>query len=267
MIPGGWGDRLSAREGSNLLFSCDNFSIDTDRRELRRGGELCSVEPQVFDLLEYLLRNCDRVVSRDDMLSAVWNGRIVSEATLASRINAARIAIGDDGENQRLIRTLPRRGVRFVGVVRTGEKSANRAAEESAFNPTQPDKPSIAVLPFTNMSDDTLQDYFADGIVEEIITALSRFSNLFVIARNSSFIYKGRAVDVKQVGRELGVRYVLEGSVRKSIQRIRVTGQLIDASTGAHIWADRFDGAFEDVFELQDRVTACVVASISPRIE
>jgi DNA-binding winged helix-turn-helix (wHTH) protein len=155
--------------------------------ELRRGGELCSVEPQVFDLLEYLLHNCDRVVSRDDMLSAVWNGRIVSEATLISRINAARTAIGDNGEHQRLIRTIPRRGVRFVGLVRTDEKSANWAAEEFPFNPVQPDKPSIAVLPFANMSDGTLQDYFADGIVDEIITVLSRFSSLFVIARNSSF--------------------------------------------------------------------------------
>jgi len=255
------------KKAGKLLFSCDNVSVDTDRRELRRGGRLCSVEPQVFDLLEYLLRNCDRVVSRDDMLSAVWNGRIVSEATLASRINAARIAIGDNGQDQRLIRTIPRRGVRFVGVVHTKETSANCALEELMSNLTHPDKPSIAVLPFTNMSGDVLQDYFADGIVEEIITALSRFSSLFVIARNSSFTYKGRAADMKQVGRELGVRYLLEGSVRKDDQRVRITGQLIDASSGAHIWADRFDGAFKDIFDLQDQVTAGVVASISPKIE
>jgi TolB-like protein len=201
------------------------------------------------------------------MLAAVWSGRIVSEATLASRINAARIAIGDNGEDQRLIRTIPRRGVRFVGVVRADEKTSKWAAEDFSSNSIHAEKPSIAVLPFTNMSDDTLQDYFADGIVDEIITALSRFSSLFVIARNSSFTYKGRAVDVKQVGRELGVRYVLEGSVRKGGQRIRITGQLIDALTGAHIWADRFDGALEDIFDLQDQVTACVVASISPKIE
>src|SRR6202040_1352736 len=130
-----------------------------------------------------------------------------------------------------------------------------------------PDKPSIAVLPFANMSDDPQQDYFADGIVEEIITALSRLRWLFVIARNSSFTYKGRPVDVKQGGRELGVRYVLEGSVRKSTNRVRITGQLIDASTGAHIWADRFDGAIEDIFDLQDRVTASVVGAIAPKME
>ena len=130
-----------------------------------------------------------------------------------------------------------------------------------------PDKPSIAVLPFQNMSGDPEQEYFADGIVEEIITALSRMRWLFVIARNSSFTYKGRAVDVKQVGRELGVRYVLEGSVRKAANRVRITGQLIDASTGAHLWADRFDGALEDIFDLQDQVTASVVGAIAPKLE
>jgi TolB-like protein/tetratricopeptide (TPR) repeat protein len=130
-----------------------------------------------------------------------------------------------------------------------------------------PDKPSIAVLPFQNMSGDPEQDYFADGTVEEIITALSRFRHLFVIARNSSFTYKGRAVDVKQVGRELGVRYVLEGSVRKSANRVRITGQLVDALTGAHLWADRFDGGLEDIFDLQENVTASVVGAIAPKLE
>jgi TolB-like protein/Tfp pilus assembly protein PilF len=130
-----------------------------------------------------------------------------------------------------------------------------------------PDKPSIAVLPFENLSGDPQQDYFADGVVEEIITALSRLRWLFVIARNSSFTYKGRAVDVKQIGRELGVRYVLEGSVRKSGNRVRITGQLVDAATGAHLWADRFDGALEDIFDLQDQVTASVVGAIAPKLE
>ena len=130
-----------------------------------------------------------------------------------------------------------------------------------------PDRPSIAVLPFQNMSGDPEQEYFADGMVEDIITNLSRIKWLFVIARNSSFTYKGRAIDVKQVGRELGVRYVLEGSVRKAGTRVRITGQLVEASTGAHLWADRFDGALEDVFELQDHVTSSVVAAIAPKLE
>jgi adenylate cyclase len=130
-----------------------------------------------------------------------------------------------------------------------------------------PDKPSIAVLPFQNMSGDPEQEYFADGMVEDIITALSRFKLLFVIARNSSFTYKGKAVDIKQVGRELGVRYVLEGSVRKAGSKVRITGQLIDAATGAHLWADRFDGGLEDIFDLQDQITANVVGAIAPRIQ
>jgi TolB-like protein len=135
------------------------------------------------------------------------------------------------------------------------------------LSPTLPEKPSIVVLPFQNMSGDPEQEYFADGMVEDIITALSRFKSLFVIARNSSFVYKGRAVDVKQVGRELGVRYVLEGSVRKSSSRVRITAQLIDSATGAHLWADRFDGELEDVFDLQDQVTASVIGAIAPKLE
>src|SRR5258708_7975726 len=130
-----------------------------------------------------------------------------------------------------------------------------------------PDKPSIAVLPFTNMSGDPEQDYFADGMVEDIITALSHFRQLFVIARNSSFTYKGRAVDVKQVGRELGARYVLEGRVRKDANRARITGQLVDTATGAHLWANRFDGGLGDIFDLQDQVTENVVGAIAPAVE
>ena len=130
-----------------------------------------------------------------------------------------------------------------------------------------PDKPSIAVLPFTNMSGDPEQDYFADGMVEDIITALSRFKALFVIARKSSFTYKGRAVDVKQVGRELGVRYVLEGSVRKAANRVRITGQLVDTATGAHLWSERFEGGLGDIFALQDQVTESVVGAIAPAVE
>ena len=150
-----------------------------------------------------------------------------------------------------------------------GEGSARGARVGAAEPPalTLPDKPSIAVLPFANMSGDPEQEYFADGMVEEIITALSRIRWLFVIARNSSFTYKGQAVDVKQVGRELGVRYVLEGSVRKAGQRVRITGQLIDALTGTHLWADRFDGSLEDVFDLQDKVSSSVAGVIEPALQ
>jgi TolB-like protein len=256
-----------------VQFLFGDYALDTDRRELRRGSEQVSTGPQVFDLLVYLVQNRERVVSKDDLLEAVWGGRIVSESTLTSHINAVRKAVGDSGEEQTLIRTIARKGFRFVGEVREGQTSvssgAAKLAPATAPTPTLalPDKPSIAVLPFQNLSGDPEQEYFADGVVEDIIAALSRMRWLFVIARNSSFTYKGRALDEKQVGRELGVRYVLEGSVRKAANRVRITGRLIDASSGAHLWTDRFDGTLEDIFDLQDQVTASVVGAIAPKLE
>ena len=254
-----------------MRYFFEEYAFDTDRRELLRGAEVVSVAPQVFDLLDYLIRNRERVVSKDDLINVIWNGRSVSDAALTTRVNAARTAIGDSGEEQRLIKTLPRKGFRFVGLVREAQRPAGATVtgnleEEPKPALPLPGKPSIAVLPFQNMSGDPEQEYFADGMVEEIITALSRNKQLFLIARNSSFTFKGRAVDVKQVARELGVRYVLEGSVRKSGNRIRIAGQLIDAASGAHLWADRYDGALEDVFELQDQVAASVVGAIAPSV-
>jgi TolB-like protein len=255
-----------------VLYLFENFTLDTARRELRQGDALVAVEPQVFDLLELLIRARDRVVSRDDLLATIWRGRIVSEATLSSRVNSARAAIGDNGAEQRLIRTLPRKGVRFVGAVQEVSDSAPEAPadivpEGAPARATRPRLPSVAVLPFTNMSGDPEQDYFADGIAEEIITALSRSSALFVIARNSSFTYRSKAVDIRRVGLELGVGYVVEGSVRRSGDRLRITGQLVDAASGAHLWADRFEGELRDVFELQDRVSESVVAAIEPTLQ
>ncbi len=252
-----------------MRYIFENYALDTDRRELHRGADVVSVAPQVFDLLDYLIRNRERVVSKDDLINAIWNGRIVTDAALTTRLNAARTAIGDSGEEQRLIKTLPRKGFRFVGEVAQGPEGA-AAADNPAESPrpalTLPDKPSIAILPFTNLSSDPDQDYFADGMVDEITTALSRFKFLFVIARNSSFTYKGKVVDIKQVGRELGVRYVLEGSVRKAAGKVRIIGQLIDAATGMHLWADRFEGDLSDIFALQDRMTESVVSAIAPKM-
>jgi TolB-like protein len=255
-----------------LRYLFEEYAFDTDRRELHHGADVVSVTPQVFDLLDYLIRNRERVVSKDDLINAIWNGRIVSDAALTTRVNAARSAVGDSGEEQRLIKTLPRKGFRFVGAVRETQKLAGGAISDAAVQRPiatlpLPDKPSVAVLPFNNLSSDPEQDYFADGMAEEIITALSRFKALFVIARNSSFTYKGRAVDVKQVGRELAVRYVLEGSVRKASNRVRITGQLVDTSSGAHLWADRFEGGLGDIFALQDEVTERVVGAIAPAVE
>jgi TolB-like protein/tetratricopeptide (TPR) repeat protein len=250
-----------------LLYYFNDLVLDSGRRELHRGEHRVALEPQVFDLLEFLIRARDRVVSRDELLDAVWQGRTVSDATLSSRVNAARTAVGDSGEAQRLIRTLPRKGIRFVGNVREAPDSPSAPLVPEPAHPTEPDKPSIAVLPFTNMSGDAEQDFFADGMAEDIITALSRCSSLFVIARNSCFLYKNRPVDVREVGRELGVAYVLEGSVRRGGDRLRITGQLIDAASGRHLWADRFDGDLSDVFDLQDRITESVVAVIEPTVQ
>jgi TolB-like protein/Flp pilus assembly protein TadD len=243
------------------------YAIDTKRRELRCGADLVSLEPQVFDLLVYLIQNRERVVTKEDLFGAIWNGRLVSESALTTRINAARKAVGDSGYQQRLIKTFLRKGVRFVGLVQEEQDPKAAVGRDPASAPALPDRASIAVLPFTNMSGDAEQDYFADGITEEIITALSQFRLLFVVARNSTYAYKGRAVDVKQLGGELGVRYVLEGSVRKAANRIRITAQLIDTKTGVHLWANRFDGVLKDIFDLQDQVTASVVGLIAPKLE
>ena len=255
-----------------MRYLFEDFVLDADKRELHRGADAVSVAPQAFDLLVYLITNRERVASKDDLISAIWGGRIVSDAALATRLNSARAAVGDTGEQQRLIKTLPRKGFRFVGPVLEVQKGVDAAAADNPVQPPKPvlalpDKPSIAVLPFHNMSGDPEQKYFADGLVDDIITALSRFRALFVIARNSSFTYKEKTVDIKQVGRELGVRYVLEGSVRKAGARLRINGQLIDAASGAHLWADRFDGAVEDIFDLQDRVTQQVVGAIAPEVD
>jgi adenylate cyclase len=415
-----------------LLYSFEDFSLDTARRELRRGGALIAIQPQVFDLLEYAIRNRQRVVSKDDLLAAVWNGRIVSESTLSTRINAARSAIGDSGEEQRLLRTAHGKGIRFVGAVREGEETVRKLAaifaadvagysrlmgqdeigtlrrltacrailderiaayrgrifgsagdsvvadfasavdavqcavavqealvkeeqmrfrigvhvgdvivqgdnlfgdgvniaarlealaepggicisrvvrdqirdklpyafedlgEQSVKNIARPvrvyaisaggllllpavpataeaTKPaalssaprlSIVVLPFTNLSNDPDQEYFADGITDDLTTDLSRISGSFVIARTTAFAYRGKSIDVKQIGRELGVRYVLEGSVRRTGDQVRVKVQLIDAESGAHVWADRFETDRANLADAQHEITGRLARSL-----
>ncbi|WP_306395479.1 winged helix-turn-helix domain-containing protein [Telluria beijingensis] len=248
-----------------MLIAFEDCVLDLDRRELLRASTVVPTAPQVFDLLAYLARCHERVVSRDELVDTIWAGRIVSESTLASHVNAVRKAVGDCGKEQRVIRTVARKGFRFVAGVR--EVASAEMAETASATPALPSKPSIAVLPFVNLSGDPQQDYLADGVVEDIIAALSRHRWLFVVARNSSFTYKGRILDIKQVGRELGVRYVLEGSWRKANDRVRITGQLIDATTGAHHWAGRAEGVLGDIFELQDRITESVIGAVAPELE
>ena len=250
-----------------FLFS--DHRLDTDRRELHRGSEAIAIEPQVFDLLVHLVENRDRVVSKEDLIAAVWGGRIVSDSTLTSRINAARKAVADSGEEQKLIRTIARKGFRFVGEVHLAHAGAplpDQGGESVRPALPLPDRPAIAVLPFTNMTGDPAQEYFSDGISEDIITALSKLRWFFVIARNSSFIYKGKAVHLKQIADELGVGYVVEGSVRKIAGRVRITAQLNDVATGSHIWAERYDRDLADVFAVQDEITEAIVAAVEPQL-
>jgi TolB-like protein len=254
-----------------MQFVFAGHTLDTDRRELRRGSETVVLQPQVFDLLVYLVQNRDHVVTKDDLIDAIWGGRVVSDSTLTSRVNAARRAVCDSGEEQKLIRTVARKGLRFVGFVSTREaehpveSSADLHASARPALPL-PDRPAIAVLPFVNMSGDLEQEYFSDGISEDIITALSKLRWFFVIARNSSFIYKGKAAHMKQVAEELGVGYVVEGSVRKIGDRVRITAQLNDAATGSHIWAERYDRELANVFAVQDEITEAIIAAIEPQL-
>ena len=217
----------------------------------------------MFDLLVYLVRNRDRVVSKDDLIDGVWGGRIVSESALTTRLNAVRKAVGDSGAAQRLIRTVPRRGVRFIGEVSEDSETAARGeAIPAATVPPVAPRLSIVVLPFVNLSNDPDQQYFADGIVGLLTTDLSRIPDMLVTSRYTAFTYRDKPVDTKQIGRELGVRYTLEGEVQRSGSRVRVNAQLIDAETDAHVWAERFDGDAGDLFALQDEITNRIAVAL-----
>lgn len=239
-------------------ISFGEFQIDSVRGEILNAGQPVSVEPQVFDLIAYLARNAGRIVSRDDLIEHVWGGRIVSDSAIASRINAARTTLGDDGQAQKLIKTVPRRGFRFEGDTTSGSVSPDIP---------QSDNPSIAVLPFRNLSGDPDQAYFSDGITDDIIIELARCRELFVIARQSSFAYRDAATPVSQIARELGVQYVLEGGVRRAGDRIRVTAHLVDPATGSHLWVEKYDRQIEDIFEVQDDITATIVNTLTGEIE
>jgi TolB-like protein/tetratricopeptide (TPR) repeat protein len=235
-----------------VRYFFEGFSLDTDRRELRRGSDVIAIAPKVFDLLGYLIGNRERVVSKDDLINAIWQGRAVSDVALTTRLNAVRKAIGDSGDEQRLIKTFPRKGVRFVAAVREAPATATVTSSPSPAA----GKPSLVVLPFANLSPDPAHDHFVDGVTESLTTDLSRMAGIFVIGRNTAFTYKGKHVDLKQVGRELGVRYVLEGSVQRAESRMRINVQLIDAETGNHLWGERFDKEVADLFDMQDEIGA-----------
>jgi len=214
---------------------------------------------RAFDLLICLVEHRDRIVTKDELIELVWPDLIVEENNLTVQISALRKLLGATA-----VSTISGRGYRFsADVIETASETHNAAESDAGLS----GKPSIAVMPFTDMSNNPEQQYFCDGITEDIITELSRFHSLFVIARNSTFSYKGKAVEVRTVARELGVQYVLEGSFRRASDRIRVTAQLIDAHTGNHVWAEKYDRVLNDIFDLQEDLTLAIVAAIAPHIE
>ena len=235
-----------------------NVVLDMSRGSLRDGdGAEVALRPKSLDLLLALARNPGRIISRDELFDAVWPDVTVTEDSIAQCVREVRRAIGDP--EGRILRTIIKRGYCL-------DLPQTRSPDREPTAQSKNDRPSLAILPFQSIPSDPDADRFADGIVEEITTALSRFRSLFVIARSSAFIFKGESVDVRDVGRRLGARYVLEGSIQRAGDQLRVTGQLVEAETGRHVWADRFNGVMADVFELQDRIAAAVAGMLEPRI-
>ncbi len=231
------------------------YTFDTDRRHLTRDGATVELGQRACTLLQALLDADGQPVTKAALLDAVWPGATVEEGNLTVQIAGLRRLLGPGPQGQDWIVTVPRVGYRLI--------QPQTPLTDIRDNP----KPALAVLPFANLSGDPAQDYFADGVVEDIITALSRFKSFAVIARNSSFIYKGQAVDIRQVGHDLGVRYVLEGSIRRAGDRLRISAQLVECDGGLHIWAEKFDGATSDVFDFQDRITETVAFVVEPQIQ
>ncbi|MER8692100.1 winged helix-turn-helix domain-containing protein [Mesorhizobium opportunistum] len=244
---------------SEKLYTFAGFTLDLENGLLRSAVGEISLRPKSFDVLSYLVGNAGRVVPKGELLDAIWTDVTVTEDSLTQCIRDVRLALNDQAQD--LIRTLPRRGYMFSG--EATEQSDPLPALPVVASPTAP---SIAILPFVNMSSDPEHDFFAAGLAEDIITRLSRLRWLFVSARNSSFTYKDNTVDAKQVGQELGVRYVLNGSVRRSGQRLRISTRLSDASTALQVWAERYDVEVADFFALQDQIAESVIAAIEPRI-
>jgi adenylate cyclase len=253
------------------MFQFEGYTLDLARSSLRTADRDAQLRPKAFEVLRHLVENAGRLVTKEELIRAVWPNVVVTDEVLTHCVSEVRQAIGDS--KQTIIVTVPRRGYRFAATVSrvAADLPAPRAPLSAGSDPpSRPspllDRPSVAVLPFANLGGDPQQDYFSDGITEDIITELSRFSELLVIARNSSFQYKGKAVDIRQIGRELAVRYVLEGSVRRSGDRLRITAQLIDTATGGHRWAERYERELHDVFAVQDEVARAIVAILAAHV-
>jgi TolB-like protein/DNA-binding winged helix-turn-helix (wHTH) protein len=268
-----------------VTFAFAGHELDLRRQELRRGGEVVHIEPQVFDLLAFLLKNRDRIVSKDEILDEVWHGRIVSEAALSSRINAARKAIGDSGSDQIFIKTFHRRGFRFVfdAIERADDHAtplpagtrANRGGppipEQAVHEPTvehapERGRPSIAVMPFVNLSRDPEHEYFAYGLTEDVIRLLSRNRWLTVLSRHTGRNAVTPDMDARAIGVALGVRYLVQGSVRKTGEHVHITAELVKTEDGSQLWSDAFDLDLADVFEIQEAMAKQIAAVIEPEV-
>jgi TolB-like protein len=245
-------------------LSLGPFLIDLDRRELMHEGSRVRVSERAFDILCVLASANGEVVSKGELMARVWQGLVVEENNIQVHISALRKALDASKIGHNYLVTVPNRGYRLIGLQSTPQSNSGASDDREGFFASH--KPSIAVLPFQNMSGDPEQEYFTDGMVDEIITGLSRIKWLSVISRNSTFIYKDKPVAIKEVANKFGVRYVLEGGVRKSGNRVRITGQLIDGETDAHLWAEHYDGVLDDVFALQDEVTMHVIGAIEPSL-
>ena len=240
-----------------------NCRVAMPTRELWRDDQQVSVEPKAFDLLVYLIQNRDRAIDKNELQDEIWRGTIVTEAALTRCVMKARRAIGDDSHSTESIRTLRRHGYRFSSEV---EEVYDSAGSKTSGLPL-PDKPSVAVLPFTNLSNDPDQEYFSDGISEDICTALSRFRYLFVIASHSSFAFKKESMTASRIAAELGVAYIVAGSIQRSGERIRINVSLIDAADDSQAWSERYDREIGDVLVVQDELATTVAATIGGRVE
>jgi len=256
-----------------MRYRFGQCEIDFDLQELRFDGEPRPIEPQVFSLIAYLIDNRDHVVSKDDLIEAVWDGRIVSDAALSSRISAARQAVGDSGQAQAIIRTVARRGFRFVAAVDEAGSPADGAPAvaspidgAAAWCAPSPQKPILAVMPFDNISGDAEQAYLVDGITEDIITVLAKYRWLLVLARNATIAFRNRRLPARQIAEELNADYIVDGSVRRAGDLIRVNVQLIDGDTGSQIWAERYDRHITNIFDLQDEITGTIAARLEPEL-
>jgi TolB-like protein/Tfp pilus assembly protein PilF len=248
------------------VYKFGSFRLDADAEILFRGDVPTVLGQRAVALLRLLLEQAGAPVSKNALIEAAWPGLAIEDSNLTVQIAALRRTFGQDASSANWIETLPRRGYRYVGPAVVAGDPPAPATPRASPALALPDKPSVAVLPFLNLSGDPEQDYFADGVVEDIVAGLSRIKWLFVAARNSSFAYKGGPVDIKQVGRELGVRYLLQGSLRKDGNRVRVSAHMIEAETGGHLWTERFDRPLDDIFALQDEIALNVDGSIEPSL-